>query len=84
MTLYKVQLVQELKGIDHPMRFRFSEWACGRPAEDAKFWAKTTSHGHRSEDVDDVHDDPDLLKKVITGDESWVYGYDIETKAQSS
>ena len=22
----------------------------------------------------------DLLKKVITGDESWVYGYDIETK----
>ena len=27
--------------------------------------------------------DPDLLKKVITGDEAWVYGYDIETKAQS-
>ena len=25
-----------------------------------------------------------LLKKVITGDESAVYGYDIETKAQSS
>ncbi|KAA1414566.1 hypothetical protein F0U47_20875, partial [Nocardioides antri] len=31
-----------------------------------------------------VNDDPDFLKKVITGDESWVYGYDIETKAQSS
>ena len=29
---------------------------------------------------DDVQD---LLKKVITGDESWVSGYDIETKAQS-
>ena len=28
-------------------------------------------------------DDPDLLKKVITGNESWVFGYDIETKAQS-
>ena len=28
-------------------------------------------------------DDPDLLKKVIAGDESWVYGYDSETKAQS-
>ena len=26
---------------------------------------------------------PDLLKKVITGDESWMYGCDIETKAQS-
>ena len=30
------------------------------------------------------NDDPDLLKKVITGDESWVYGSDIETKALSS
>ena len=28
------------------------------------------------------NDDPDLLKIVITGDESWVYGYDIETKGQ--
>ena len=28
--------------------------------------------------------DLDLLKKVITGDESWVYGYDIETKDQYS
>ena len=27
---------------------------------------------------------PDLLKRVITGDELWVYGYDVETKAQSS
>ena len=32
----------------------------------------------------DVADDPDLLKRVITGDETWVYGYDIEMKAQSS
>ena len=30
------------------------------------------------------NDDPDLLKKVIADDESWVYGYDIETKAQLS
>ena len=30
------------------------------------------------------NDDPELLKEVISGDESWVYGYDIETKAQSS
>ena len=27
--------------------------------------------------------DSDLLKKIITGDKSWLYGYDIETKAQS-
>ena len=29
------------------------------------------------------NDDPDLLKKVITCDGSWVYGCDIETTAQS-
>ena len=30
------------------------------------------------------NDNLDLLKRVIAGDESWVYGYDTETKAQSS
>ena len=39
------------------------------------------SHGFRLGDVDDY---PDLLQKVITGDVSWLYDYDIETKAQSS
>jgi hypothetical protein len=28
--------------------------------------------------------DKNLLKNVIIGDETWVYGYDIETKSQSS
>ena len=31
-----------------------------------------------------VSDDENVLKKVITGDHSWVYGYDPETKQQSS
>ena len=31
-----------------------------------------------------VSDDEKVLKKVMTGDESWVYGYDPETKQQSS
>ena len=30
------------------------------------------------------NDKPKLLKKAITGDESWVYGYDIGNKVQSS
>lgn len=34
--------------------------------------------------LDSVRDDPNLLQRVITGDESWVCGYDVETKAQSS
>ncbi|UYV77910.1 hypothetical protein LAZ67_15002803 [Cordylochernes scorpioides] len=37
-----------------------------------------------NEMLDSVRDDPNLLQRVITGDESWVYGYDVETKAQSS
>ena len=31
-----------------------------------------------------LHNDHDFLKRVITGDESWIYGYDPETKQQSS
>ena len=33
-----------------------------------KFWANTTSHSYRSGNIDD---DSDLLKNIITGDESW-------------
>lgn len=36
------------------------------------------------DNLDLIKSDPGLFKKVITGDESWVYGYDPETKAQSS
>ncbi|XP_011860288.1 PREDICTED: putative uncharacterized protein FLJ37770 [Vollenhovia emeryi] len=34
--------------------------------------------------LDSDRDDPNLLQRVITGDELWVHGYDVETKAQSS
>ncbi|UYV71807.1 hypothetical protein LAZ67_9000480 [Cordylochernes scorpioides] len=37
-----------------------------------------------NEMLDSVRDDPNLLQRVITGDEAWVYGYDVDTKAQSS
>ncbi|UYV70086.1 hypothetical protein LAZ67_7001736 [Cordylochernes scorpioides] len=37
-----------------------------------------------NEMLDSVRDDPNLLQRVITGDEAWVYGYDVETKSQSS
>ena len=40
MMPYKVQLVQELKPIDHPMHFRFAKWACDRLTEDADFGKK--------------------------------------------
>ena len=34
--------------------------------------------------LDTANNNPDFLKKVIIEDESWVYGYDPETKSQSS
>ncbi|UYV65404.1 hypothetical protein LAZ67_3004252 [Cordylochernes scorpioides] len=37
-----------------------------------------------NEMLDSVRDDPNFLQRVITGDEAWVYGYDVETKAHSS
>ena len=48
------------------------------------FDQKTRRMTIAQEILNDVNDDPDLLKRVITGDESWVYGYDVKTKAQSS
>ena len=34
--------------------------------------------------IQDASNEPDFLKKVITRDESWDYGYDLETKVQLS
>ena len=57
----------------------------------AKFIPKlltTEQKDLRSEIAEDnlemVSDNESVLKKVITGDESWIHGYDPETKQQSS
>jgi len=34
--------------------------------------------------LDHVSVDENFLKTTVTGDETWVYGYDVEIKAQSS
>ncbi|XP_075558608.1 protein GVQW3-like [Dermacentor variabilis] len=34
--------------------------------------------------LDSTNSDPDFMNTIITGDESWVYGYDPETKSQTS
>ena len=31
------------------------------------------------ESLNEVNDDAELLKRIIIGDETWVYGYDVET-----
>ena len=46
---------------------------------------KKQLHLEITQDVlDCVESDSNFLNTVITDDESWVYGYDPETKAQSS
>ena len=34
--------------------------------------------------LDQANGDDNILKNIITGDETWVYWYDVETKVQSS
>ena len=45
----------------------FRHEACGSEAcyKIAKFWAKTTSHGHRSGDVDDVQPQSKFAQKGL-------------------
>jgi hypothetical protein len=34
--------------------------------------------------LDPASEDDNFLKRIIIGDETWVYGYNVETKMQSS
>ena len=36
------------------------------------------------EGLDNIAEDPTFIKRIITGDETWVYEYDVETVQQSS
>ena len=47
------------------------------------FEQKQRSMDSAQEMLTKFNDDLDLLKHIITGDEAWMYGYDIETKAVS-
>lgn len=57
----------------------------------AKFVPKVLTEdqkGHRvvcsEELLEQATNDDNFLKRIITGDETWVFGYDVETKVQSS
>lgn len=34
--------------------------------------------------LNEVNNEAELVKNVITGDKTWVYGYNVETMARSS
>lgn len=57
----------------------------------AKFVPKLLSEEQKQQRVtlasdlkDSIDSNPGLIDKIITGDESWIYGYDPETRMQSS
>jgi len=57
----------------------------------AKFMPRILTEDHKEQRVEacrqmknQIELDPNFLSKIITGDESWCYGYDPETKQQSS
>ena len=57
----------------------------------AKFVSRLLTEAQKENRVTVSHElfdrsnaDENILKNVITGDETWVYGYDVETKVQSS
>jgi ribosomal protein S13 len=52
--------------------------------KELNFQQLTTRKEMSEQNLQAVAEDPELLQRVITGDESWIYGYDIETKTQSS
>ncbi|UYV75007.1 hypothetical protein LAZ67_12002073 [Cordylochernes scorpioides] len=63
----------------HPKRNKGTEFFYNRS------WRKGKRRKGACEDwLLNIHEDPNFLAKVITGDETWVYGYDPETKQQSS
>jgi len=86
--------VRELEGdlaIPKSTVYRILSEDLGMTRVCAKFIPKLLSEQQKSlrleiakDNLEMINSDENLLKKVITGDESWVYGYDPETKQQSS
>ena len=65
--------------------FRNDSRVCEIHSEIAHDRAERPLLWNRQDNLEMVSDDNEnVLKKVITGDESWVYSYDPETKQQSS
>jgi hypothetical protein len=56
----------------------------------AKFIPRLSTNDHKQRHLnvclelrEKPNEDPTFISRIITGDESWIYGYDPETKQQS-
>ncbi|UYV82056.1 hypothetical protein LAZ67_21000621 [Cordylochernes scorpioides] len=52
--------------------------------KDLTFDQKNARKETASLNLEATTDDPELLKRIITGDETWIYGFDSETTQQAS
>ncbi|XP_028047733.1 protein GVQW3-like [Monomorium pharaonis] len=52
--------------------------------KDLNFVQKQFQKTVAQEMISEVTDDPTMMKRIITGDKTWVYEYDVETSQQSS
>ena len=57
-----------------------STWVTCLVMEWFSFWVISI---HPGDMLDSTNSDPNFMNTIITGDESWVYGYDPETKSLS-
>ncbi|UYV73966.1 hypothetical protein LAZ67_11001630 [Cordylochernes scorpioides] len=53
-------------------------------SKDLTFDLKNARKETASLNLEATTDDPELLKRVITGNETWIYGFDLETTQQTS
>ena len=68
---------------DYHGRFGYAEDLCKDGAEASGRWPEGAAHGGVWSILEHLQTEPDLLQRVITGDESWIFEYDPETKCQS-
>ena len=50
----------------------------------AKFIPRLLTEDQKNNHLNVYYNDPQILSRVVTGDETWCYGYDRETKRASS
>jgi hypothetical protein len=62
---------------EHEMHF------CETCAKTAEHLPESPSHVCLRELKQQARDDPNFITNIITDDETWVYGYDHQTKQQS-
>ena len=81
MAPYKVQLVQELKTIDHPMRLRLAKWAYDRLTKMPILVKKITLSDEAHFDLDGYVNKPNFLIWGTENQNGTLFGADFGPKA---